>query len=517
MGAKVSTLVFRPPKLTKMAEEHYFYLDVDVTSPLSVSDVDSGRGGGAGCGAMGDMCSSISNHDADLTSLDSSFLGSEHNKSGSINGSIGDDDSSSWRRQKNARNGVTYKIPAFFIRRRNAKQTILFSHGNAEDLGMMFARMKELAVKLSVNIMAYDYTGYGMSLPMGEKPSENMVYRNIEAAYEYLTKVRMIQPSDIILYGRSLGGGPSCYLAAKTAMQGQSVGGLVLHSAFLSVYKVVTEMNGLDMQMVGDMFHNEKRARNIRCPTLIIHGKCDVVVPFWHAPRLLSAIPKEHRWKPLFVEDIGHNSIEVKKRDMYLHSMTNFINGVRIMKEMNAPIHPDFRAKEEDVMDNVGFYVNTMWLKHAKVALTDSLFPSRKMSSNLSCSSISVNSGKKELSENYPSALAANNELGSSRHRSYSGHNGVGGNNFMSDARDEEDEFAPWREEARQQSESSNKRSSTPPTTGDRRQLTPRRSQSALIDKTKKDNKQYRKSHSMQLQVSQRRQRSGSLDLRRRR
>ena len=453
MGAKVSTLVFRPPKLTKMAEENYFYLDVDVTSPLSVSGVDeagSGGGGGAGCGAMGDMCSSISNHDADLTSLDSSFLGSEHNN-GSISGG-GDDDSSSWRRQKNVRNGVTYKIPAFFIRRRNATQTILFSHGNAEDLGMMFARMKELAVKLSVNIMAYDYTGYGMSLPMGEKPSENMVYRNIEAAYEYLTKVRMIQPSDIILYGRSLGGGPACYLAAKTAMQGQSVGGLVLHSAFLSVYKVVTEVNGLDMQMVGDMFHNEKRARNIRCPTLIIHGKRDGVVPFWHAPRLLSAIPKEHRWKPFFVEDIGHNSIEVKKRDMYLHSMTNFINGVRIMKEMNAPIHPDFRAQEKDVMDNVGFYVNTMWLKHAKVALTDSLFPSRKMSSNSSCSSISVNSGKKEIAENYPSSLAANNGLGGSRHRSYSGHSGGGGNNFMSDARDEEGEFAPWREEARQQS-----------------------------------------------------------------
>lgn len=521
MGAKVSTLVFRPPKLTKMAEENYFYLDVDVTSPLSVPGVidEAGRGGGgggAGCGAMGDLCSSISNHDADLTSLDSSFLGSEHNNNGSYyNGSISgggdDDDSSSWRRQKNVRNGITYKIPAFFIRRRNAKQTILFSHGNAEDLGMMFARMKELAVKLSVNIMAYDYTGYGMSLPMGEKPSENMVYRNIEAAYEYLTKVRMIQPSDIILYGRSLGGGPSCYLAAKTAMQGQSVGGLVLHSAFLSVYKVVTEVNGLDMQMVGDMFHNEKRARNIRCPTLIIHGKRDAVVPFWHAPRLLSAIPKEHRWKPLFVEDIGHNSIEVKKRDMYLHSLTNFINGVRIMKEMNAPIHLDFRAKEEDVMDNVGFYVNTMWLKHAKVALTDSLFPSRKMSSNSSCSSISVNSGKKEIPDNYPSAPAVSN-----RNRSYSGHSG-GGGNFLSDARDEEDEFAPWREEARQQSESSNKRSSTPPTTGDRRQLTTRRSQSALIDKTKRDNKQYRKSHSMQLQVSQRRQRSGSLDLRRRR
>jgi len=240
MGAKVSSLVFRPPKPTQMAEENYFYIDVDVTTPLTVPGVEGGP-----CGAAVG-CSSI---DGDLESLDSSFFGSD-------------------TQSRSVRNGGKYQIPAFFILRRNATQTILFSHGNAEDLGMMFDRMKELAKKLSVNIMAYDYTGYGMSLPKGEKPSENMLYRNIEAAYAYLTQVRKISPSTIILYGRSLGGGPSCYLAAKTAMQGQSVGGLILHSAFLSVYKVVTDMNGLDMRLVGDMFHNERRAKSIHTSSM---------------------------------------------------------------------------------------------------------------------------------------------------------------------------------------------------------------------------------------------------------
>ena len=325
MGAKVSSLVFRPPRVTIMSQHSYFYLDVDVVSPLSVPGEENG------C-MMGGMCTAINSADGDLQSIDNSFLGNDMYSHG--------DDSTAPSNQtfkRNVRKGVKYRIPAFFIRRSNATQTILFSHGNAEDLGMMFARMKELAVKLGVNIMAYDYTGYGLSLPIGEAPSENMVYRNIEAAYAYLTQVRKIEPSSIILYGRSLGGGPSCYLAAKTARQGQSVGGLILHSAFLSVYKVVTDMNGLDMRAVGDMFNNEKRAYSIRCPTFIIHGKRDVVVPFWHAPRLLSAIPEEHRWKPLFLDDLGHNSIELKA-EMYLQSLTNFINGIRIMKEMNAQI-----------------------------------------------------------------------------------------------------------------------------------------------------------------------------------
>ena len=191
---------------------------------------------------------------------------------------------------KGFRGGIKYKIPAFFVRRRGAKHTILFSHGNAEDLGMMYKRMKDLALVLCVNVMAYDYTGYGLSsveelddrddnefVDVHENtnrtkrnknlnnslnvPSENMIYRNIEAAYVYLTQTRGIPPRNIILYGRSLGSGPSCYLAAKTALMDESVGGLILHSPFLSVYKVVADV-GMDVK--GDMFNNEKRAGNIR-------------------------------------------------------------------------------------------------------------------------------------------------------------------------------------------------------------------------------------------------------------
>ena len=88
-----------------------------------------------------------------------------------------------------------------------------------------------------------------------------MIYRNIEAAYKYLRNVRKIPASQIILYGRSLGSGPSCYMASKTAVMGDSVGGLILHSPFLSVYKVVADFG---FHMAGDMFNNEKRAANVR-------------------------------------------------------------------------------------------------------------------------------------------------------------------------------------------------------------------------------------------------------------
>lgn len=138
------------------------------------------------------------------------------------------------------------RIPAFFIERPNAQITILFSHGNAEDLGMIYDWFNDLARVLRVNIMAYDYTGYGKS---NGTPNEKSCYSDIEAAFQYLMEVRRIQPEQVVLYGRSLGSGPSCYLAAKTAKEGQSVGGVILQSPLLSAYRV-----GFDFRftMVGD-------------------------------------------------------------------------------------------------------------------------------------------------------------------------------------------------------------------------------------------------------------------------
>lgn len=63
-------------------------------------------------------------------------------------------------------------IPAFFIDR-DAKFTMLFSHGNAEDLGMIIQYFREVSHILEVNIFSYEYSGYGMST--GE-PSEQGLY-----------------------------------------------------------------------------------------------------------------------------------------------------------------------------------------------------------------------------------------------------------------------------------------------------------------------------------------------------
>ena len=74
------------------------------------------------------------------------------------------------------------RIEAFFVDRR-AQMTVLFSHANAEDVSMVFAWLRELSLRLGVNVLGYSYTGYARS---SKPPSELDVYADVDAAWDYL-------------------------------------------------------------------------------------------------------------------------------------------------------------------------------------------------------------------------------------------------------------------------------------------------------------------------------------------
>ena len=110
----------------------------------------------------------------------------------------------------------------------------------------------------------------------------------------------------------------------------------------------------------------------------------DEVVPFWHAPRLLATIPPEYRWCPFYVDGMGHNHIESKCRDQYIHAMINFLKlGVQNgYDEIDRGLirawaqHDTIRGGAVEAKENShpSFYINTMWVRHAKVLLKEVLF-----------------------------------------------------------------------------------------------------------------------------------------------
>jgi len=189
-------------------------------------------------------------------------------------------------------NGI--KISAVHFANPQAKYTILYSHGNAEDLNEILWLLREIRDS-GFAVFAYDYQGYGTSQG---NPSEDNTYRDIDAVYNYLTQQLGVPAQQIILYGRSVGGGPAIDLASR-----QKVGGLVVESSFVSAFRVLTRIPILPF----DKFVNIDKIGKVRSPVLVIHGKADEVVHFWHGEQLFATAkqPKLNFW----VDGAGHNDL----------------------------------------------------------------------------------------------------------------------------------------------------------------------------------------------------------------
>lgn len=176
----------------------------------------------------------------------------------------------------------------------NPKAVLLYSHGNAEELATLPTVM-ETYQSHGYAVFTYDYRGYGDS---SGKPSEAQMYEDIRVAYRYLCDKLRVPQDQIILYGRSIGSGPSIDLATEIDARG-----LVLEGAFTGIIQTVTQWPLLPT----DYFPNRRKIGHIRMPLLVIHGRGDHVVPFHHGQTLyrLAPKPKHHLW----LDEAGHNDI----------------------------------------------------------------------------------------------------------------------------------------------------------------------------------------------------------------
>ncbi len=201
------------------------------------------------------------------------------------------------------------QITALYLPHPQAKYTILFSHGNAEDLGDLRPFLQKLH-QMGFAVFAYDYHGYGTSKGT---PSEQNVYQDINAAYNYLHQKLGISANQIIIYGRSVGSGPSLELASR-----QPVAGLILESAFITAFRVLTRIPIFPF----DKFRNIDKIKQFHGPVLIMHGTVDEVVPFWHAETLFATANEPKLFVP--IAGAGHNNLVEVAGDRYVQAIKKF-------------------------------------------------------------------------------------------------------------------------------------------------------------------------------------------------
>ncbi len=171
-------------------------------------------------------------------------------------------------------------IPCLYMPYHNGStKLMLYFHGNAEDLGLAWELLDHIRSSMKIHVLAMEYPGYGIY--PGPTTAEQIV-EDALSVWEYLTEALGIRPSDIILFGRSLGSGPAIELAAQV-----NPCALLLMTAYISIREVVASLAGrMASWLVHERFRNIDNIKDVKCPTFLIHGLRDTLIPPTHSQDL---------------------------------------------------------------------------------------------------------------------------------------------------------------------------------------------------------------------------------------
>ena len=189
-----------------------------------------------------------------------------------------------------------------------AAYTVLYCHGNAEDLGDIQPVMQDYRAH-GFSVYALDYRGYGIS---DGKSGCDAACEDGEAALAHLV-AGGVPLNRIIIHGRSVGRGIALHLAAR-----HNIAGLILESPLVTAFRVRTVIPIAPF----DKLRNNRRIRELSCPLLVIHGVNDSVIPLWHGKKLydLATVPKRCWWVP----GADHNDLPLTDEQGYWKHVTDF-------------------------------------------------------------------------------------------------------------------------------------------------------------------------------------------------
>ncbi len=170
---------------------------------------------------------------------------------------------------------------------------VIFAHGNGEVIDFWPAEFREFN-RMGMGLLLVEYPGYGRS---EGSPSQERITGVFTAAYDTIVKRPAVDDNRVVLFGRSLGGGAVCQLAAR-----RPSAAMILMSTFTSArsFAIRYLVPGFLMR---DPFDNLAVVKAYPNPVLILHGKHDEVVPYRHGKRLHEAAADSN----LITYDSGHN------------------------------------------------------------------------------------------------------------------------------------------------------------------------------------------------------------------
>ena len=207
------------------------------------------------------------------------------------------------------------KIAAWWVPAENARGAVLMFHGNA---GNISHRLDYLGMfhRLRYSTLIVDYRGYGRSTGT---PTEEGTYRDAEAAWEYLVRIRGARPADVVILGESLGGAVAAWLAMWTTPRA-----LVLASTFTSVPDLGAQVYPfLPVRLISRFsYDNVAALKAQKAPVLIAHSRDDDIIPYSHGRALFEAAQEPKQFLEM---SGGHNDAFLFVRPEWTAQLAAFL------------------------------------------------------------------------------------------------------------------------------------------------------------------------------------------------
>lgn len=206
-----------------------------------------------------------------------------------------------------------------------AKATVLFLHGNAENISTHFRNVAWMPAE-GFNVLALDYRGYGAS---EGTPSLAGVQLDIDAAMRSLLARGDVDPDRIVILGQSIGAALAIHYAAHGAYRAR-VRAVVADSPFSDYHQITREklagffltwpFQWLPWLTINNDYSPAASVAALSpVPLLLIHGDRDEVIPAHHSrklyeqagePRELWIVPGAGHIQSLNVETVRKRLVE---------------------------------------------------------------------------------------------------------------------------------------------------------------------------------------------------------------
>jgi uncharacterized protein len=216
------------------------------------------------------------------------------------------------------------KLHGWFIKAATqpSKATIIYFHGNGGNISYLTWLANQLSSK-GMDLLLFDYRGYGKS--EGEVAGERELNVDGDAAYNYIVYERRVDPSNIVLYGQSLGTTVAVDIASR---RGSSA--LILESGLSSAADMASQALPWlpkPLYLLGrNRFYSVTKIKKVRVPVLITHGEDDPVIPVEQSQKLYEAANEPK--KRVLYAGVGHN-VQGMLGSKYIEEISKFIKDSR--------------------------------------------------------------------------------------------------------------------------------------------------------------------------------------------